>query len=140
MRNIHKHKEDSLLSKCHLWLWNTHPETRHCCWHIANERVVNPIQGAILKSKGVVAGTPDYVVNWGEVTIQNGVARTIGKTYYFEFKSDKGVQSKEQIKAQAALTTQGFAYFIIQDECTFKEIIHQILTNTKTICQDRKNS
>jgi hypothetical protein len=114
-----RHQEDSLLAKCHLWLWNEHPETRHCCWHIANERVVNPIQGAILKSKGVVAGTPDYVINWG------------GHTYYFEFKSDKGGQSKEQVKAQAALTAQGFAYFIIKCDCDFKEIVHQILINTK---------
>ena len=82
------YKEDILLAQCHIWLWNTHPETRYCAWHIANERHVPPAVAAQLRSKGVVSGVPDYVFNWHY------------KTTYFEFKSLVGKQTANQQLAQ----------------------------------------
>lgn len=103
--------EDRIISDCHIWLWNTYPELRFCCWHVANERKTNKIQGALLKAKGVVSGVPDYVVNIAE------------KTYYFEFKTEKGVLSENQKKCHESLRKQGFEVFIIRDFESFKNII-----------------
>lgn len=41
--------EDSLLAQCHQFLWNSYPELRFCCWHVANERKISPREGAILR-------------------------------------------------------------------------------------------
>lgn len=92
--------EDSILAKFHQHLWNNHPNLRNCCWHIANERKTSLIQGAILKAKGVLAGAPDYVINYA------------GKTYYIEFKTDGGRISSEQKKVHEALLKQGFNVLI----------------------------
>ncbi len=107
--------EDVILSKCHIWLWNEYPDLRFCCWHIANERKTNKIQGAQLKAKGVVAGVPDYVVNYK------------GKTYYFEFKTDIGYLTKQQKILHESLNKQGFEVYVIRSEEEFKSKIKEIL-------------
>lgn len=107
--------EDSILSRCHVWMWNTYPDLRYCTWHVANERATSKLQGAILKGKGVVSGVPDYVVN------------AAGKTYYFEFKSEKGKLSENQIKCHESLKKQGFEVYVIRNEQEFKNVIHEII-------------
>lgn len=109
--------EDSILAQCHQWIWNTYPQTRLLSWHIANERKTTPTQGAKLKAKGVIAGVPDYVLNWQ------------GKTYYFEFKTSKGTVSKQQQLLHYVLFEQGFETEIIRDVETFKKLITNILNN-----------
>ena len=107
--------EDRIISDCHIWLHNTYPDFRGCFWHIANERKVTAIQGAILKAKGVVSGVPDYVFNF------------CGKTYYFEFKTDKGILSENQKKVHNSLKKQGFEVYIIRSFDDFKKQILNIL-------------
>ena len=105
--------EDKILAECHTWLWNNYPELRRCCWHVANERKTSGIAGAVLKAKGVVAGVPDYVINYS------------GKTYYFEFKTEKGIISKEQKLLHKQLARQGFDVIIVRNFEFFKEYVLQ---------------
>jgi len=107
--------EDRLLAECHKWLWNTHPETRRCSWHVANERKITPMQGAILRAKGVLSGVPDYVFNWN------------GKTYYFEMKTATGRLSPTQKKVISSLQKQNFNVVIIRTFEEFKSEIEKIL-------------
>jgi len=107
--------EDRIMSQCHKWLWNTYPETRHLCWHIANERKQNKIQGAIMKAKGVVSGVPDYVINWKM------------KTYYIEFKTEIGEQSENQTIVQNQLEKQKINYYIVRSFDEFKQLFHETI-------------
>lgn len=109
--------EDSLLSLCHIWVFNNYPELRYCTWHIANERKQSKVQGAIMKSKGVVSGVPDYAINYD------------GKTLYIEFKSDIGVLSESQKKVHLALKKQGFTVVVIRTFEEFKIFINEIFKN-----------
>jgi hypothetical protein len=102
--------EDNLQAEIHLFVWNNYPELRHCCFHIANERKTSPREGAILKAKGVVAGVPDYVINYK------------GKTYYFELKTEIGTISPSQKKVHESLKKQGFEVRIIR---SLKEFINE---------------
>jgi hypothetical protein len=107
--------EDKILSECHKWLWNTYPETRYLCWHVANERKQSPMQGAIMKAKGVLSGVPDFVINWK------------GKTLYIEFKISTGKQTESQKMIQKALESQSFEYHIIRNIEEFKKLIEKTI-------------
>jgi hypothetical protein len=109
--------EDKLQSDCHLWLYNNFPQFRGCAWHVANERNTSKAAGAILKSKGVVAGVPDYVFNFAN------------KTYYFELKTSVGTLSPAQKEVHAALRKQGFIVEIIRTVEEFKFKIEEIMRN-----------
>ena len=88
---IKEKSEDNLMAQCHQWLWNTYPEHRYKFWHVANERKISLMEGAKLKAKGVLAGVPDYVVNFR------------GQAFYIEFKKNRGVYSTAQTTVIAAL-------------------------------------
>ena len=107
--------EDSLQAKIHIYTWNNYPALRGCFWHIANERKVTPVEGARLKAKGVVAGVPDYVLNYA------------GKTYYFELKTAKGTLSYSQKKVHAAKKQQGLEVFILRSFEEYLETIKNIV-------------
>ncbi len=106
--------EDKLLSQCHKWLWNTYSESRYCCWHVANERITSPVQGARLKAKGVISGVPDYVINHKN------------KVYYIEFKSETGKLSDNQFAVIQALANQNINTFVCCSLEHFKQIINSI--------------
>jgi hypothetical protein len=112
--------EDLILSNCHKWLWNEHPETRLLAWHVPNERKTHIAEALQLKAKGVVSGVPDYVFNWH------------GKTYYFEFKTETGRLSKNQSYLLEKLTIHGFLVYVVRNEAQFKNIINEIITKTST--------
>lgn len=105
--------EDTLLSKCHIFLWNNYPHLRYATWHIANERQTTARNGAVLKAKGVLSGVPDYVINYK------------GKTLYIEFKSEKGTVSENQKKVHEALRKQGFEVYIVR---TFEQFNNILIT------------
>jgi hypothetical protein len=107
--------EDQIIKQCHVWLWNTYPALRGLNWHIANERKTTKLQGSILKAKGVVAGVPDYVINYKS------------KTYYVEFKTEQGKQSDSQKIIEHQLNKHGFDYRIIRSFEEFKDFINQII-------------
>jgi hypothetical protein len=106
--------EDQLLTHCHKYLWNNYPDSRLCCWHVANERKTNAIHGGQLKAKGVIAGVPDYVINHNS------------KTYYIEFKTDIGTITHQQFDVHKALLKQGFVTVIIRNFDDFKQLISTI--------------
>lgn len=112
-----KQSEDQILAACHQWLWNTYADLRGSFWHIANEREVDAYKGAVLKAKGVVAGVPDYVLNYKS------------KVYYFEFKTDVGELSEKQKFVHNSLLKQNFEVIIIRSEIDFKDCILNILKN-----------
>lgn len=110
-----KESEDLILSQCHTWLWNTYPELRYKCWHVANERTCSAKEGAILKAKGVVSGVPDYVINHK------------CRSYYIEFKTDTGKLSDNQKKIINALKNDGFDVEIIRSVGEFMDCVKKIL-------------
>lgn len=106
--------EIKLHSDCFLWSWNNHPETRGLfCYNLNNSK--NKIDGNINRSLGLIKGRSDAVLYW------NATA------YFFEFKTETGVQSADQKIWQEKVERAGFAYYIIRNQNDFQEIFTNIL-------------
>lgn len=83
------------------------------CYNLNNSK--NKIDGNINRSLGLIKGRSDTVFYW------NATA------YFFEFKTETGVQSADQKIWQEKVERMGFCYFIIRDLATFQEIFTNIL-------------
>lgn len=109
--------EAQIQSECVRWLWNAHPETRKLFIEVNN----NPrhgLDGAQRKALGMVKGASDTLFFWK------------GDVYCIEFKDKTGRQSAAQKDWEAAVSKQGFQYFLIRDLCSFQELIYNILNLT----------
>ena len=76
--------EDRLQQDCFIWHSNTYPNKRGLLYHNFNNPR-NAIQGAKLKTMGLVSGVADLTLLHKS------------KTYFFELKTTTGRQSKSQI-------------------------------------------
>lgn len=102
-----------------MWLWNNHPKLRGLSWHVENERKRNKVQQGIAKAKGIIPGVPDYVFNYAK------------SVYYFEFKTEIGIQSGAQKEVQRQLQDQGLNYYIVRSKEEFIRIIEGIINHNK---------
>lgn len=107
--------EIQLQAECFQWLWNTHPETRLCCFHVPNGGSRNAIEGMQLKASGVVPGIPDLL--W----LYNGYLNA------FELKTLNGTISEAQNKVHEAWLAQGIRVHIIRTFEDFKQAVCKIL-------------
>ena len=106
--------EDRLQQECYMWFHNSFPQYRGLLRYNLNNSA-NAIQGNKNKAMGLQAGASDMVLNFA------------GLTYFIELKVLKGVQSKGQLAWQRVIESQGFQYFIIRDQNTFRELIESII-------------
>jgi len=105
--------EDRLQQDCFIWHSNTYPNKRGLLYHNFNNPR-NAIQGAKLKTMGLVSGVADLTLLHKS------------KTYFFELKTTTGRQSKSQIIWEAQIKKNEFYYKIIRDLATFKKEIDYI--------------
>jgi len=107
-------KEERLQANCVFWLWNTYPETRGL-FVLVNNNPLNAIDGARKKALGLISGVSDTVFFWK------------GRTYFIEFKNEKGKQSPAQVEFQQKVEHQGFKYNVIRTEEEFRFWMENII-------------
>lgn len=94
--------EDRLQQLIFTHHWNNYPKERGLLFHVYNG-AVNKIQGAQLKSKGMMKGVSDLIY------LKPG-----GRPLLLELKTDIGRQSKAQKDWQESVTIAGYEYHIIR--------------------------
>jgi len=115
----HRQPEAKIQASAVLWLWNNYPETRGLFIHIPNEgNRASAIDGALRRSLGLVAGAPDTFL-----FMPRGKYAGLA----VEFKTETGVQSKEQIAFQDRLERHGYCYRLCRSLEQFKQIILEYL-------------
>lgn len=92
--------------------WNSYPTERGLLFMVFNQ-AVNKIQGAQLKSQGMIAGVSDMIY-----------LRPSGKPLFLELKTETGTQSPKQRKWQSLVESNGYQY----------EVAHN-LEEAKNICK-----
>ena len=105
--------EDRLQQDIFIYHCNTYPCKRGLFFHNFNNPR-NAIQGAKLKTLGLVSGVADMTL------LHNG------KTYFFELKTATGKQSKRQQEWERQVTSEKFNYYIIRTLEEFKEKLKEI--------------
>lgn len=104
--------EDRLQQECFTWHWNTKPEERGLLFMVYNG-AVNRIQGAQLKSKGMVKGVSDMIY-----------LRPGGSPLLIELKTETGTQSLAQKNWENVVATAGYEYVLVRSLEQFKSIIN----------------
>jgi hypothetical protein len=92
------------------------PKTHGLLFHVPNGGSRNVREAANLKRTGVVAGIPDMLFLWK------------GKTYAFEFKSEKGCLSDSQKAVHEQWKEHGVEVQIIRTQFEFVTAIQTIIT------------
>jgi len=94
--------EDRLQQNIFCYHWNNYPKERGLLFCVFNNPK-NKIQGAQLKSKGMMKGVSDLIY------LKPG-----GKPLLLELKTDIGKQSKAQKDWQDSVTVAGYDYYVIR--------------------------
>ena len=106
--------EIQIQANCYLWFHNTYPELRGLlCYNLNNSK--NRIDGNKNRSLGLQAGRSDLVFYYQS------------KAYHIEMKKPGEKQSKDQIKWQARIESQGFNYHIIDNLDDFMRLIRGVV-------------
>jgi hypothetical protein len=107
--------EDILQSDCWKWLWNNHPVTRRCCWHVPNggKRIIK--EAAKFKAMGVLAGVSDIHFIWAS------------QLYIIELKVGVNHITDAQEQYIRAATKQGAIFYECRSLEKFKEIMTRII-------------
>lgn len=90
--------------------WNEFPKERKLLFMVHNNPK-NKIDGARLKSKGLVSGVSDLIY----------LNPRTGKPMFFEVKTETGNQSDAQIEWESLISGLGFDYFLIRNYKDFKK-------------------
>lgn len=107
--------ESRLQQECYMYFHNNYPDYRGLYFKIKNEGT-NRVTGALDKATGLVSGVADSCLL---VPYQ--------KTIFIEFKTETGVQSKNQKKWQYTIQKYGYEYFIVKNLQDFKKICNTVL-------------
>lgn len=124
----HGNPEAQIQMSTVLWLWNTHPETRHLYFAVQNElstsnRLSKQDQlreGARRRAMGVVSGVSDAILF---------LPRGGYHAACIEFKTSVGRQSEAQKEWQHLVTKQGYLYVVIRSLEEFQDFINKYLSN-----------
>lgn len=88
------------IEQCKLFDWiRSRKDLKRYCYHIANERVCTPMQGRLLKRKGVRSGVLDTKIS---------IARGIYHGMYHELKFGKNKPTIEQLEFMEDMSFQGY--------------------------------
>lgn len=120
-KRSHCSREGKIQSDCVIWFHNSFPAYRGLLFHVPNENDrsdSNPIQGAMRRSLGVVAGVSDLILL---------VPRKGHGALLIEMKDEKGKQRPAQQDWQKSVESQGYVYRICRSLDQFKEIINEYL-------------
>lgn len=108
-----KKTEEQLQREIVIWFNNQKRHARGLLFMVHNTPR-NRIDGARLKSMGMVSGVSDLVLLWR------------GGAICFELKTKKGRQSLTQKEWQKVVNGQGIPYFIVRSLAEFKDIVNRL--------------
>jgi hypothetical protein len=80
--------EDALQQKCYVWFWNTYPHLRGLLFAVPNGGTRNAREAKKFNLTGLVSGVSDMILLYNKEAI------------LIELKTEKGVQSKNQIHSR----------------------------------------
>lgn len=106
--------EQELCSACVLWFDRVFPGRKFDLIHIPNEGTKSKVRGAILKSMGVRAGVPDYIVCCS--------GQFIG---WIEFKFGNNKLDSEQIKFRNLCRNNSVNWAEVRSFEQFKDVLHK---------------
>jgi len=107
--------EARIQQECFQWLWNNYPETRKRLFMVHNTPK-NAIDGARLRSMGMVAGVSDLIY------LRDGLPPLC-----IEMKDETGKQSQAQKDWQAIAESTGAEYVIIRSLEEFQALFRNVL-------------
>ena len=106
--------EIKIQSQAYSWFHNNYPELRGLlCYNLNNSR--NKIDGNQNKALGLQKGRSDMAFYYN------------GRAYFFEFKTETGMQSMDQKLWETLVKAHGFTYIIIRSFEQFQTEIEKIL-------------
>ena len=110
-----KKSENRIHQEIFTWHWNNFPEERGLLFHV-NNKAANKIEGARLRSMGMVKGVADMIY-----------LAPNGKAVAIEVKADDGRMSASQIMWADTLNKYDYDYYIVRSVEDFK-IVKKELT------------
>lgn len=113
----HRSNEGRIQAECFAWFWNEFPQYRRLLFHVPNENDradSNPIQGAMRKSLGVVAGVSDLIL----LLNRGGHGALL-----IEMKDEHGAQNTAQKEWQRLVEAHGYLYRVCRNLEEFKKIV-----------------
>lgn len=116
-KRSHRSNEGRIQAECFAWFWNTYPRYRRLMFHVPNENDradSNPIQGAMRKSLGVVAGVSDLIL----LLNRGGHGALL-----IEMKDEQGAQNTAQKEWQRLVEAHGYLYRVCRNLEEFKKIV-----------------
>jgi hypothetical protein len=108
--------EGRIQQDCFTWFNNTYPTLRGTMWMVYNNPK-NKIQGAILKSKGMISGVSD--LQW----FYHGIL------YCLELKTQIGKLSPAQQKWSGTMTYHGAEYVVIRSLSQFQDLVKTVIAD-----------
>ncbi len=104
--------EHRIQHNCFMWHWNTFTEYRRLLFHV-NNKAKNRIEGAKMRSLGVVASVPDFIYMFGNC-------------FGIEMKTETGIVSKDQKELHQHWALNGTKVYVCRSLEQFKSIIEEI--------------
>lgn len=119
-RRTHAHEESQLQRDCVTWFRLQYPSHALMLFAVPNGGGRSPIEAAIMKAEGVVAGVADLILleargNYGALCIE------------MKTRSSKSRQSTNQKIWQEATQKAGNAYVVVRTFEDFQAVIRQYL-------------
>lgn len=102
--------ENRIQQEIYVWFWNTRVEERGLLFHV-NNSAASRIQGARLRSMGMVRGVADMVY------LKPG-----GAPILIEVKTEVGRQSPQQREWEQAVTRAGYRYEVVRSLTEFQQL------------------
>lgn len=110
--NIMRKSELKIQAEVCTHIWQNHPETRYCLYHVANEAQRSPVEWGQLKAAGFIKGIQDLHLLWR------------GVTYRIEMKGDGGkIDPWQKVvhKAHALQGSETYVFWNAEDAIRFIE-------------------
>ena len=105
--------EFRIQEECYIWLHNTFPELRGLYFEIQNT-AFSAISGMVHKAIGRQPGVADNCL----------LLPYPFRPIFFEYKTEKGKQSPDQVRWQKIVNAAKYKYFVIRSIEDFKKVIH----------------
>lgn len=109
-----RHDESRLQKACVRWFRLQHPHQSRLLCSIPNGLHTTPLQGAIAKAEGMVAGVADLML-----LVPNNNHHAL----FIEMKTPTGRQSQAQQEWQQQVQQQGYKYIVCR---SIEEFIEQV--------------
>lgn len=126
------HDEFLLHCACVEWFDYQYPHLSQLLFHPANEGKRTPKEGNKLKKMGMRKGVPDLFLSVPKI-IDTEMIKKIFHGIYFEIKTGRRRQTKEQKSFEEKVTKQEYAYHIVDSFELFQFLVNIYLLGIKIV-------